>query len=165
MNQRSEYRTLLVIALLLIAVPVHAQRKNGSKKSKAQVAEAAEVIALRNDYITAAKDYKASLERLLPLYEKALSSAEQKFVQSKDLFSQRLIAGRDLDVSSKSVSEAKARVEDVHKQMAEADFQIANLPPLAEVSREYKRVAPTRPPRGRRAIHHHVRRQTAVHRD
>jgi hypothetical protein len=65
------------------------KKKRAAGKAQTQQAQAsAQLEKLHDDYIKATKDYKASLEKLLPLYEKGQQAAEQKFAQSKELFSQ-----------------------------------------------------------------------------
>ena len=127
--------------LLLLAIPdsanvqKHAQKKRAVKPAQKQPVQATTPLEkLRDDYIKATNDYKASLEKLLPLYEKNLRAAEERLVQSQELFKQGLISKRELDASDHSVAEAKSKLDDVHKQMGTADTQIAEV--LVEVATE-----------------------------
>lgn len=101
---------------------------------------------LRDQYINATKDYKGSLEKLLPLYEKGLQTAEKRAAQSQELFTQGLISKRDFDAAEKAVTDAKLKVEDVHKQMSTADTQIAQV--LVEVETEKQIAKIRRIPKG-----------------
>ena len=101
------------------------KRRAASKSQTQQNQATTQLEKLRDDYIKASKDYKASLEKLLPLYEKGLQTAEQKFSQSKELFSQGLISRRELDDSEHAVAQATTKVEEVRKQMTGADTQVA----------------------------------------
>src|ERR1700682_1982706 len=130
-----------IAALLFIIIGNTSSIANAQKKkraaSKAQTAQAqltAQLEKLHDDYIKATKDYKASLEKLLPLYEKNQKTAELKFAQSKGLFNQGLISQRELDDSERAAAEAKAKVDEVHKQMTGADTQVAQA--LVEVQTE-----------------------------
>ena len=105
-------------------------RKAQAKKTKPPT----ELEKLHDDYIKFTKDYKASLEKLLPLYEKTRQSAENKLAQSKTLFDQGLIAKKDLDDSERAVAEANANIADVQKRMNDADTQVAHA--LVEVQTE-----------------------------
>src|SRR5207302_8645850 len=95
---------LAFLLLPMILITVEAQKKRSPKQSKQQETQSTIQLAkLRDDYIKATKDYKASLEKLLPLYQKNQSAAEKRFAQSKDLFSQALISKKELDESEHAV--------------------------------------------------------------
>ena len=118
--------------LLLILDGTNAQKKPPARKAPKQPAPATtQLEKLHNDYIKATKDYKASLETLLPLYEKSQQSAEKRVAQSKELFDQGLISKRELDDSQRALAEATAKIDEVHKQMTGADTQVAQA--LVEV--------------------------------
>lgn len=118
--------------LLLILDGTNAQKKPPARKAPKQPAPATtQLEKLHNDYIKATKDYKASLETLLPLYEKSQQSAEKRVAQSKELFDQGLISKRELDDSQRALADATAKVDEVHKQMTGADTQVAQA--LVEV--------------------------------
>lgn len=130
----------IVILMLFIVADTNSltkaqQKKRGAGKPQTEKPAAAPTLdKLHDDYIKATRDYKASLEKLLPLYEKGQKSAEQKFAQSKELFSQGLISKRELDESERGAAEETARVEEVRKQMTGADMQVAQA--LIEVQTE-----------------------------
>jgi hypothetical protein len=138
---------LLALALTFATATIGTAQKKRQVKSAAKPAPKPVVKAptalerLRDEYINATKDYKASLARLLPLYEKSLQTAEKRAAQSQDLFMQGLIARRELDASEKALADARLKIEDVRKQMSTADTQIAQV--LVEVETE-KQIAKTR---------------------
>ena len=66
-------------------------------------------------------DYKSSLNSLSTLYQNEVQRLEKQNSQSKDLFSQGLISRVELENSDKSLSDARAKVEDVARQIAEAN--------------------------------------------
>lgn len=138
-------RCSLTVCLLLLIIssaaasaglPVNAQKKKrtASKPPAAKTQAKTELEKLRDEYIAATKDYRASVEKLLPLYEKTRQAAEQKVAQSKALFGQGLISKRELDDSEQAFAEATAKVEEVQRQMAGADTQVAQA--LIEVETE-----------------------------
>jgi hypothetical protein len=133
---------LLPLALFTSAA---GQKKRGAK-AKAPVPEATQLEKLRDEYVKATKDYRVSLEKLLPLYEANLHRAEDRLAQSKTLFAQGLIAKRDLDASERAVTDEKVKVDEVHKQMSNADTQIADV--LVEVQTEQQLAKAGRIPRG-----------------
>jgi len=123
------------VLLLAIAADAKAQKKRPVKQAqKKTVPAATELAKLREDYVNATKEYKASLEKLLPLYEKPLLAAAEHFAKSKELFAQGLISKRDLDLSERAVADAKAKIDEVHRQMGAADTQMAEA--LVEVETE-----------------------------
>ena len=140
----------LALAILLTLTTVataSAQKKRPVKQApKPKVAAATQLEKLRDEYIKATKEYKASLETLLPLYEKPLRAAEEHLAKSKELFEQGLISKKDLEASERAVVDAKAKIDDVHKQMGTADTQMAEA--LVEVDTEKQLGKAGRLPKG-----------------
>jgi soluble lytic murein transglycosylase-like protein len=68
-----------------------------------------------------ANDYKTSLNSLSTLYQNEVQRLEKQNSQSKDLFSQGLISRVELENSDKSLADSRAKVEDVARQIAEAN--------------------------------------------
>lgn len=129
-TQRVETRLRIAVLLLLaiIGLPAltNAQSKRTTRKPQpAKTAAPSELEKLHDEYIKATREYKASLDKLLPLYEKVQNNAAQKLVQSKELFSQGLISQRDLASAEQAFAEATAKVDDVHKQITGAETQVA----------------------------------------
>jgi hypothetical protein len=138
---------LLALALTLAtATTVTAQKKPRAKPAPKVVKAPTALERLRDEYINATKDYKASLARLLPLYEKSLHTAEERATQSQELFKQGLIAKRELEATEKAVADAKFKIDDVRKQMSTADTQIALV--LVEVETEKQLAKAKRIPKG-----------------
>jgi hypothetical protein len=138
-------------SLLLFATPAFAQKKRATKTPvkpapKTQIKAPTELEKLRDQYIAATKDYKASLEKLLPLYEKDLRGAEEKAAKTKELAAQGLVSRRELEEAERAVTLAKARINDVNKQMGSADDQIAQV--LVEVESEKQLAKLKRIPKG-----------------
>lgn len=146
-DSRSWLTLVIVVVSLqvLTLTPTFAQKKRTSKAvkpaTKTQTKAPTELEKLRDQYIAATKEVKASLEKLLPLYEKELSAAEDKAAKSKELVAQGLLSKRELEEAERAVSIAKAKINDVNKQMGSADDQIAQV--LVEVESE-KQIAKLR---------------------
>src|SRR5256714_7016348 len=66
-------------------------------------------------------DLKASLATLSTLYQNEIERLEKQNAKLKELFGQGLISRVELDKNDKELADARARVEDVAKQIAEAN--------------------------------------------
>ena len=82
------------------------------------------------DVADAAKDYKTSLATLSTLYQNEAQRLEKQNAQLKDLFGQGLISRLELDKNDKDLADARAKVEEVARQIAEAN-KPATAPLLA----------------------------------
>lgn len=101
-----------------------------------------ELAKLREEYINATKDYKASLEKLRATYEKDVSRAEAELKKSQELFTEGLISRNKLALDEAAVVRAKGQVADLDLRMKGADSQIADT--LLEAEAEVK-LAKSRP--------------------
>jgi hypothetical protein len=77
------------------------------------------------DTSAAITDYKSSLSTLSTLYQSEVQRLETQNAKLKDLYTQGLIARVDMDKGDKELADARAKVEEVAKQTAEA-----NKPPV-----------------------------------
>lgn len=145
-----------LLGLLLVAPDTFsAQRKSAGSKPKAtpatkvksnQAKPTDELTKLREEYIKATNDYKASLEKLRASYEKGLPKAEEKLIQSKELFTQGLISKRDVEASERALAELRDKVTEVNGRMATANSQIADTLLEAEAEKTLAKLKPI--PRG-----------------
>ena len=103
-----------------------AQRKRPAKQIQNPKAQPPnELNKLRDDYVKTTKELKASLQKLMALYEAAQSKAEKRLALSQELYKQGLISRNQLNESEQAVSTAKEKVSGVKLQIATADTQIA----------------------------------------
>ena len=102
---------------------VSAQKK--SKKKTPAPAPVSELAKLREQYVQATNDYKAGLERLVPLYEAEVKRAEDKLAVSQRLLAEGLIARAQVQENERVLAEAKQKVAETRRQMITADDQIA----------------------------------------
>lgn len=122
---------------LLPVVIVNGQRRQSVTHSQKEQARAtAQMDRLREDYIKATKDYKASLEKLTLSYEASKKTAEARLQQSKELFKLGLGSKRDLEASERAVSDAQSKIDYVCKEVDKANAKIAQMPTTAELVRE-----------------------------
>lgn len=73
------------------------------------------------DTATPASNYKSSLNSLSTLYQKEVQRVEQKNSQAQELFKDGLISRVEMEASEKILADARAKVEEVAKQIAEAN--------------------------------------------
>jgi hypothetical protein len=113
-------RLLLWACVLSIAlcVDVAAQRK--TKKKPAPAKPPSELTKLREEYIKATNEYKASLGKLIPFYENNVKRAEADLEKSK-----KLIAKAQIEENERALAAAKQKVAETNRAMTSADDQIA----------------------------------------
>ena len=116
---------------ILCAGPVFAQKRSTHPKKSSKPPKQTELEQLRDRYVATTKEYKASLQKLLALYQGSLEKAEQHHENSQKLFEQGLLSKRDLEDAERVVTDAKLKVSTVEQQIAGADTQIAQA--LVEV--------------------------------
>jgi F0F1-type ATP synthase membrane subunit b/b' len=131
--------------VLLIPSMVVGQKRPATAKPRKKINQPKTVDALarlREEFVKATNEYKANLEKLRASYEKSVRKAEERLIQSKELFAQGLISRNDVDAGERAVAEAKGKVTEVNQRMATADTQIAET--LLEAETE-KKLAKSRP--------------------
>jgi hypothetical protein len=118
-------RLLLWACVLSIAlcVDVAAQRK--TKKKPAPAKPPSELTKLREEYIKATNEYKASLGKLIPFYENNVKRAEADLEKSKKLLEEGLIAKAQIEENERALAAAKQKVAETNRAMTSADDQIA----------------------------------------
>ena len=115
----------LLLTLMLVAGDVSAQRK--TKKKPAKPEPQTELTKLREEFVKATNDYKASLEKLLKIYEGNVNKAEEKVTVSKKLLAEGLIAKAQVEETEHALALEKQKVEETRRQMTNADAQIAGV--------------------------------------
>ena len=68
------------------------------------------------ELISATNQYKASVQILIPMYEKSLAEATQALEMRKGLFSQGIVSKRDLEAGELAVKEARSKLDEARKQ-------------------------------------------------
>jgi hypothetical protein len=100
---------------------------SAQKKAKTPVASDGELTKLREEFISATRDYKNSLEKLLAIYDGNVRKAEEKLTMSRKLYDEGLIARQQLEEHERAVAGEKDKVAEARRQMENADTQIANV--------------------------------------
>ena len=109
----------------LVSFDVTAQRR--TKKKPAPVQPPSELTKLREEYIKATNEYKASLGKLLPFYENDVKRAEEKLETSKKLLAEGLIPKTQVEENERALAVAKQKIAETNRSMASADEQIAGV--------------------------------------
>ena len=121
----------VAVAMTVLSLEVSAQRRT-KKKSNPAPAPQTELARLREEFIKATNEYKASLGRLLPLYESEVKRTEEKLEQSKKLLADGLISRVQVEENERALVIAKEKVAETNRQLASAEAQIAGV--LAETA-------------------------------
>jgi hypothetical protein len=108
---------------IALCVDVAAQRK--TRKKPAPAKPPSELTKLREEYIKATNEYKASLGKLLPFYENEVKRAEEKLELSKKLLAEGLIAKAQVEENERALAVAKQKVAETNRAVTSADEQIA----------------------------------------
>ena len=111
--------------IAVLAIDVSAQRK--TKKKPVAPAPPSELEKLREEFVKATNEYKASLEKLLAIYEGNVTKAEEKVTQAKQLLAEGLIARAQVEESEHAVALAQQKVAETKRQMTNADAQVASV--------------------------------------
>lgn len=121
---------LRVFALLLVclfcAAAANAQDNDGSG-AKAQTAATSQVEAPAPTdgkaaaTVDPAANYKSNLSALSTLYENEVQRLEKQNNQAKELYKDGLISRVDMETSDKVLADARAKIEEVANQIAEAN--------------------------------------------
>lgn len=132
---------ILSILVCLSPCDVDGQKKPGRAKQKTnQPKPLSELAKLREEFIKATNEYKASLEKLRASYEKTVHKAEDRLSQTKELFAQGLVSKNDVEAGERAVAEAKDKVNEVKQRMITADTQIAETLLEAEAEKKLARI-------------------------
>ncbi len=129
---------------LVFLAPAYSQKKSTVKKPAVAETPAANLAKLRDEYIKATKDYKASLQKLLSMYQESAKKTEKRHEQMQKLLAEGLISKSELEQSENSVAEAKAKVTGVEQQIVGADTQIANVLIEIEGDKQLAKLGPAR---------------------
>src|ERR1043165_4656295 len=126
---------LILLCAALCAAPAYSQKRpKVQKKSATGEPAQSELAKLREQYISTTREYKASLEKLLALYEGSLKKAEEHREKSERLFADGLMSKRDLEESQRLVADEQLKVSTAKQQIEGADTQIAQA--LIEIDGE-----------------------------
>lgn len=135
---------LLLLLAATVAGGAYGQKKKAvTPKTKTPPPQTeTELSKLRDSYIKATKEYKASLEKLVKLYEASARKAEEKVTQSRKLLAEGLISRKDVELSEAALADANLKVLGAQQQIASADTQIAQVLLEIEGDKEIAKLGP-----------------------
>jgi hypothetical protein len=138
--------SLSFVLVVVLCGSAPAQRKKTSRlPAKTPAAQPVDELSkLHDEYIKATKDYKASLQKLLALYQETAKKAEQKRDQTQKLFDAGLIAKVDLEKAELAVTNAGVKVSETQQQINAADTQIAQVLVEVEGEKQIAKLGPIR---------------------
>ncbi|HMG32358.1 MAG TPA: TolC family protein [Blastocatellia bacterium] len=131
----------VVIAGFLAGLPAAAQTKHRGKSSGAQSSAtkrgrvSPELAEARQNLVKATNEYKASLEKLVPIYQSNVTEAAARLEKQKELFAQGIISRRELDEIQRKVAEAQSSLDATKKQLAQTDEMLAEAATMGEEDR------------------------------
>ena len=118
----------LVILLFATITSTQAQRKlappNAQLPSK-RMQQVDSIKEFREEFIKANEEYKASLQKLLALYENDVQNLSERSTKWKGLYAYGLISRQEYLKATSDITEAQVKVDDVRKQIATAELTIA----------------------------------------
>src|ERR1051325_676634 len=114
-----------VVIVMALSCDVFAQRK--TRKKPAPAPPPSELSKLREEFIAATNEYKASLGKLLPFYENDVKKAEEKLELSKKLLAEGLIPRAQVEENEHALALAKQKIEETNRQLTSAEAQIAGV--------------------------------------
>ena len=118
-------KALALLCMLSCLCGVSSAQKKKKKSTPPATAPVTELSKLRDEYVKATNDYKASLEKLLAIYQDNVKRAEEKLATSKNLLDEGLLSKTEYERNEQALKTEKDKVADVQKQMANAESQIA----------------------------------------
>ena len=113
-----------LIVTAVASTSAFAQRKSRKKPGPAPVSE---LQKLRDEYVKLTGEVKASLGKLIPIFETNVKRAEEKLAESKKLLDQGLISRVQYEQSELALKTAQDKLNDTRRQMTEADAKVAAI--------------------------------------
>jgi hypothetical protein len=83
------------------------------------------VARANSDLVSAANQYKTTVNALIPHYEDNLKTATEALEKRKDLFAKGFISKRDVEAGEQAVKDAQAQLDQARAQLTESDQLIA----------------------------------------
>jgi len=138
---------VVIIVVLATCAPSVAQKKTKPKATATKPATQQpqdELAKLRDQYVKATQEYKASLMKLQTLYEDSLKKAEAKRDQAQKLLAEGLMSKREVEQAEMTVTSAQLKVTEVQQQIKTADTQIADALVEVEGEKQIAKLGPVR---------------------
>src|SRR5215204_4696432 len=112
-SRRIPFCAWVVVLVAIVSINVSAQRKT---KKKPAPAPPTELTKLREEFIKATNEYKASLGKLIPFYQRDVTKAEEKLEQSKKLLAEGLLSRTQVEENERALAAAKQKLAETNRQ-------------------------------------------------
>lgn len=132
-----------VLSVLLVAncgTSLAQSKKKKVPPRKAQPTLNSQLSQARADLVSAAKNYKDSLQKLLVFQEADLKIATDTLEKRKALLAENIISRKEVEESEHALAAAQTKVAETKKQMGESDNLIAE----ASGERQIEKLGPSR---------------------
>ncbi|MBI3651046.1 MAG: TolC family protein [Acidobacteria bacterium] len=117
---------VFLLAPFFISSSANAQSVKAPKKNHQSPAKPLSAASqARTDLLKATQEYKASLQKLIELYEKNVTDANARLAKQQELFAAGIISKHEMEDSQQKVAAAQLQITQAKKQLAEADDLIA----------------------------------------
>src|SRR5262245_25290794 len=120
----------ICVAVLVLAISTFGKSSDGdlSKSANPLAKATSELVSATNQYI-------ASIEALLPIYEKSLKTATESHEKQKQLYAQGIASIRDLDMSEQALTTAQVQLDAARKEITEAVELLAEVKAEEEMTK------------------------------
>ncbi len=147
---RGSLRGTFIVALIICLTAANAlaqkkKQKPGTKPTPPAEETQSDLAKLRDQYVKSTQEYKASLQRLLALYEGSLKKADEKLDQARKLFTDGLMSQREVEKTEADVAAARLKVTETQTQITGADTQIAQALLEVEGEKQIAKLGAVRP--------------------
>ena len=122
-------KTLIIFILMALSI------QGQTSKPK----EVSELTKLRAEFVKATEDYKASLGKLVQIYERNVKNAEERLDLSKKLLSEGLIMSAQVEENERRLAQDREKLAESKRQLENADKQIAAVLDEAKLAQEYQK--------------------------
>jgi hypothetical protein len=119
MSRISFIAAVVVVLSLLAAGPAQTKKDQKPENPGTNMAK------VRADLVTATKQYKESLEKLLPYEEQTVKSATDTLEKRKSLLDQGIVSKREVEETEHKLADAQSKLAETKKKMTEADSMLA----------------------------------------
>jgi membrane-bound lytic murein transglycosylase B len=123
------YAYFFALVLLLTGVEsVMAQKRPTPRIAKLpanQIQQEDAIKGFREAFIKASEESKASMQKLLALYEKDVTRITEQSAGLKELYADGVISRQEYEKTTANITEAQAKVDDLRKEIATTDIAIA----------------------------------------
>lgn len=113
------------IAAVFIVLSLLGSAPGQAKKDQKSETPGTSMAKVREDLVTATKQYKESLEKLLPYEEQKVKSDTDTLEKRKSLLDQGIVSKREVEDSERQLVDAQSKLAETQKKMAEADSMMA----------------------------------------